>query len=148
MSEWGNVGMEKCTHQGLVTELSRATGLDSVLTMARMYRLHDHQLAIETGRHRQSWLPREDRLCSLCSRGEVETEGHFLLKCDKYKDIRASFFPKIKARYGDFDSTVDESSLQCVLGEQSRCSLLAAQYVWSCHQLRDSHRTEETRTSV
>ena len=112
------------------------------------YRLSDHQLAIEKGRHRQTWLPREDRLCSLCSQGEVETELHFLLQCDKYKDIRASFFPKIKAKYKDFDATIDKSSLKDVLGEQSKCSFLAAQYVLTCHQVRDSHRTEQTKISV
>ena len=112
-----------------------------------MYRLSDHHLAIETGRHKQSWLPREDRLCSLCSQGEVETELHFLLHCDKYKDIRASFFPKIKEKYNEFDSTINTSSLQYVLGEQSKCTFLAAQYVWSCHQLRDSQWTEEPSTS-
>ena len=43
------------------------------------YRLSDHQLAIETGRYRQTWLPREERVCAHCSTGEVETEMHFLL---------------------------------------------------------------------
>ena len=32
-----------------------------------MYRLSEHNLAIERGRHRQTWLPREDRLCSHCT---------------------------------------------------------------------------------
>ncbi len=58
------------------------------------YRLSDHCLAIERGRHRQRWQPREQRLCSLCSQKELETEEHFLLHCDYYHNIRAAYFPK------------------------------------------------------
>jgi len=53
-----------------------------------MYRLSEHHLAIEKGRHRQTWLPREERLCSHCSLGTVETELHFLTQCTKYVEIR------------------------------------------------------------
>ena len=59
-----------------------------------MYRLSEHSLAIERGRYRQTWLPREDRLCSHCSQGVVETELHFLTACDKYKHIREQYYPK------------------------------------------------------
>lgn len=34
------------------------------------YRLSDHCLAVERGRHRQRWQPREQRVCSLCSQRE------------------------------------------------------------------------------
>ena len=61
-----------------------------------MYRLSGHSLAIETGRHRQNRLPREARL-SFCHKGEVETESHFLLYCDKYKDLKKVFFGKNKS---------------------------------------------------
>ena len=39
-----------------------------------MYRLREHSLAIEIGLHRQTWLPKEERLCSQCQQREVETE--------------------------------------------------------------------------
>ena len=59
------------------------------------YRLSDHSLALETGRLRQSWLPREDRVCGHCRTGEVETEVHFLLNCPRYEPIRTQYFNKI-----------------------------------------------------
>ncbi len=34
------------------------------------YRLSEHRLAIETGRHRKSWLPREQRVCVFTVRQE------------------------------------------------------------------------------
>ncbi len=60
------------------------------------YSLSEHSLAVETGRHRQSWKPREDRLCPLCSQAEVETELHFLLDCPNYSEIRELYLPKLK----------------------------------------------------
>ncbi len=53
-----------------------------------MYRLSQHNLTIETGRHRQTWLPKEDRLCPHSTGNEVETELHFLTSCPKYAQIR------------------------------------------------------------
>lgn len=41
-------------------------------------RIEDHQLAIETGRHKN--IPDPERICKLCEE-EVEDEIHFLLQC-------------------------------------------------------------------
>jgi hypothetical protein len=43
-------------------------------TSLTMHRLSEHSLAIERGRGWQTWLSREDRLCSQCPQNEVETE--------------------------------------------------------------------------
>lgn len=104
-----------------------------------MYRLSDHSLAIETGRHRQTWLPREDRLCELCPHRQAETETHFLLHCSKYEHIRADFLSKIKHKVTDFDSLPDQTKMQHILGENRVSSLAAAKYVRLCHSLRDNH---------
>ena len=80
-----------------------------------MYRLRDHSLAIETGRHRQTWLPREDRLCQLCPHRQVETETNFLMHCSKYEHVRAEFLSKVKHKVIDFDSLPDENKMQFIL---------------------------------
>ena len=49
-------------------------------------RCSDHALEIEKGRHKK--IPREARLCKLCTRGNIETEEHFLFECTFYDDIR------------------------------------------------------------
>ena len=103
-----------------------------------MYRLSEHNLAIETGRHRQTWLPREERFCQLCSKGELETELHFLLHCEKYTEIRETFFPKIKDKCPEFDSLSENHRAQYLLGEIKDCANLAAKYVATCHTHRDS----------
>ena len=48
-----------------------------------------HELAIETGRHHQQRVPKEERLCSC---GEVEDESHFALRCHHYSHIRLKYF--------------------------------------------------------
>ena len=45
-----------------------------------------HSLEIEKGRHRN--IPRIERICKLCDKGEVESEQHFLLNCDKYDTLK------------------------------------------------------------
>ena len=46
-----------------------------------------HSLEIEKGRHNN--IARVDRICRLCDKGEVETEEHFLLKCNRYDSLKS-----------------------------------------------------------
>ena len=75
-----------------------------------MYRLSDHNLEIEKGRHKKEWKPREDRLCRNCDSGEVEDEFHFLLSCPIYTTLRQDFLSKI-------DRTTYEDKICLCLGE-------------------------------
>ncbi len=100
------------------------------------YRLSDHCLAIERGRHRQRWQPREQRLCLLCSQKELETEEHFLLHCDYYHHIRAAYLPKFKLNQTNFMALPNADKLRHILGENSKTIATAARYVSACHKLR------------
>ncbi len=100
------------------------------------YRLSEHRLAIETGRHRKSWLPGEQRVCVHCETGEIETETHFLLHCHKYLSIRNIYVNKLTNFRNSF-TAISESEQIKILGE-GQTAALAARYVWMCHSLRDS----------
>ncbi len=104
--------------------------------MLTTYRLSEHSLAIEKGRHRQSWLPQEERLCSQCDRGQVETEVHFLTSCPKYNTLRQKYFANISQIYPEFESLSDTQKLPYLLGEMPKCEIIAAKYVSSCHEVR------------
>ena len=52
-------------------------------------RCSDHCLEIEKGRHRN--IPRNERICKLCDKTEIETEEHFLLKCNTYHLLRNKY---------------------------------------------------------
>ena len=55
------------------------------------FRCSDHTLEIEKGRH--SKTPRDDRLCKLCNSNEIETEDHFLTKCQFYVNLKTKHLP-------------------------------------------------------
>jgi hypothetical protein len=49
-----------------------------------------HKLQVETGRHLD--IPRENRICKLCTLNKVEDEEHFILECPAYSKIRNDAF--------------------------------------------------------
>ena len=102
-----------------------------------MYRLNDLKLAIEKGRHKKSWQNKAEYVVSFTS--EVETEMHFLLQCKTFSEIRNIYFNKFNSVISDFKELNDLSKLKIglLLGEGDR-AYLAAQYVSTCHNLRDS----------
>ncbi len=93
------------------------------------YRLSGHKLMIETGRHRQTWLPPEQRLCSHCDLNQMETELHFLTECSKYTDIQTVYYDKIQQIHPTFTTLPDQEKLAYLLGEHKTCCVFAAQYV-------------------
>ena len=54
------------------------------------FRLSDHKLHIESGRHCNPRKPIEERLCEICNNQEIEDKIHFLLNCSFYCDLRSS----------------------------------------------------------
>ena len=55
------------------------------------FRTGVHDLEIERGRYRN--VPRNERICKVCSDNKVEDEFHFILQCVAYSDIRTCFIP-------------------------------------------------------
>ena len=102
------------------------------------YRLSEHNLAVEVGRHRQTWLPREERLCSFCNQGTVETELHFLIYCNHNQSLRDYYFDKITQIFPEFHHLNDLDRLSVLLGEREDCCRLAAKYVSACHELHNN----------
>ena len=67
------------------------------------FRLGNHQLRIETGRHTTPKTPMNLRICSFCHSDEIENEMHFLFTCKLYDNIRLKFFNEITAKYSIFN---------------------------------------------
>ena len=51
-----------------------------------------NDLRVDTSRRQRPYLPREQRVCEVCSSGEVEDEPHFLLTCMTYTNLRKDLF--------------------------------------------------------
>ena len=59
------------------------------------FRISNHDLAIEKGRHTYPKTPLSERYCKHCNTNSIEDEIHFLLVCPKYKYQRENFLAKI-----------------------------------------------------
>ena len=81
-------------------------------------RLSSHHLHIETGRHCRPKLPREERLCLICNKGNIEDEIHFLFLCPKYTEERVYFFNNILQE--DDSILIDDNLLQSYAPEGPR----------------------------
>ena len=97
--------------------LSSVTDLRLRKTLT-MYKLSDHSLALESGRHRQTCLLRDEWLCQFCPHRQMETE-HFLQHCDTYTDIRTQIYAKITRTTPDFPRLLDQEKLHHLLGEKT-----------------------------
>ena len=56
-------------------------------------RVYSHKFRIETGRYDHSGIERQERLCELCTSGQVEDEYHFLFECSCYRQLRLQYIP-------------------------------------------------------
>ena len=109
------------------------------------YRLSEHSLAIEKGRHRKTPLQREDRLCTHCTQNAVETELHFLTTCPLYQDIRDTYFPQITYTQREFENMTNEEKLPYLLGEIQQCANTAARFVNCCDKRRLANGIQPTQ---
>ena len=71
-------------------------------TLSR-FRLSNHELLIEKGRHMRPKLERTDRRCFFCQ-DEVEDELHFITKCPLYSNERETLFQACRVNSIHFDS--------------------------------------------
>ena len=115
--------------------LSTVRGIKQRQTITK-YGLSEHYLAVEKGRPKRFWQPRENRICGHCLTDEVETEVHFLLKYKKFDKTRKTYFDKLSLATPDFKELDDISKLRIILGEGNTAHL-GAQYVTACPNLRD-----------
>ena len=110
-----------------------------------MYILSEHSLAFDEGRHRLTWLSREDRLCAHCPKKEVEAEWHFLTSCQMYDHIRDTYFPQITQIHKELVNKPYFEKLPYLLGEIPQCAITAAIFVTCCHKKK---ATSEEQTPM
>ena len=73
------------------------------------FRVSNHVLSIEKGRHTKPKTPIEKRLCIFCNLDKIEDEYHFLCECPHYSDLRNVFINKTfeMGFYGNFFNLFD-----------------------------------------
>ena len=82
------------------------------------YRLSDHCLMIEKGRHKRPLVPREERYCPF-STSTVEIEIHFLTQCSAYKD-RSELFDFIEREVPNFVNLHNKSQVIFLTSQENK----------------------------
>ena len=102
----------------------------SVRIQVSKFRLSNHRLMIEVGRH--NGIPKELRFCPFCPQ-KVENELHFLLECSLYKTQRANLInPLINMTHG-FTYFTESQKLEYLLRNvESNIS----SYIANCFDIR------------
>ena len=117
------------TYGKLKTEPGRETYLDGVKNISERtaltkLRLSNHDLLIEKGRHQG--LSKHDRLCPFCE-NSIETEEHFLIKCQTFSPLRKELYNKIKHEL-PFFTRVNENQKFVVLTSEPSAAHITANY--------------------
>ena len=86
----------------------------SVRKQLSKFRLSNHSLMIETGRHRN--INSERRYCPFC-KNLVETEIHFLFHCPIYFAIRNNLIKEVLESKPDFLNLNDNDKLKYLMGD-------------------------------
>ena len=98
------------------------------------FRLSNHKLMIEKGRHRD--LDRNMRICPFCT--SVEDEIHFLTKCETFRHIRADLLSKVEETLNNRNMRyIEGKPLLKLLLEQEDIAQLVAKYLTKAMEIRD-----------
>ena len=102
------------------------------------FRLSNHNLLIEKGRHARPRLERSERRCFLC-KDEIEDEKHFINKCPLYLIERAILFRSLQDNSANFDSlTSDEQKFIFIMtNEDSKVLNELSKYIYNSLVKRD-----------
>ena len=93
-------------------------------------------LRIETGRYSIPRLEEKDRNCQVCTDNVVEDECHFLLFCNKYEQLRQSWFSDLDIPNDFMTLTIDEQ-LQIMLNMNPNIKA-TAKFIECAWDLRNS----------
>ena len=91
------------------------------------FRLSNHSLRIETGRHERKLntvsgklelLPRCERLCQHCSHYLIENELHFVLECTLYNSPRLELLDNLFQKFPNLRNINLENLLICIMSNE------------------------------
>ena len=105
-------------------------------TLSR-FRLSNHDLLIEKGRHTRPKLERNDRKCFIC-KDEIEDECHFVIKCPLYTKERQNLFNCCRDDSKHFDSQTSEEKFKFIfLNENPQIFINLAKFIFESQKSRE-----------
>ena len=101
--------------------------------MLTKFRLSNHQLMIEKGRHMN--IDKEERFCPMCP-NLIEDETHFLIMCKAYKKEREKLFNEANKANRNFSQKGSLEKVKFLLTNKSTIKI-TSQFINKCAQLRE-----------
>jgi len=101
------------TEPGLEKYLAEVKNV-SIRQHVTKFRLSNHRLAIETGRH--DGVSPEERFCTFCP-NEIEDEAHFLFKCSALRHLRTRYLEHITGGITGFEFFPSKFKLKALMSE-------------------------------
>ena len=95
------------------------------------FRLSNHTLNIETGRHKN--IPKELRFCPFCP-NSIESETHFLLDCCAYKTRRNTIIKQVMKQHPAFTYYSQIDKFQCLFSEEM--IHFTSRYIYDSFEIR------------
>ena len=123
---------------GYENYLSNVTNT-KIRTQITKLRLSNHNLMIETGRHKN--INREMRICPLCHKG-IEDEIHFLFSCQAYKTIRQELFNSFYLEKTNFQFLSNKRKLEFLM---SKIDKSIGKFIFDCFEIRTFLRNNPKR---
>ena len=94
------------------------------------YRLSDHCLMVEKGRHTRPIIPRNERFCPFCPTN-VEDEIHFITQCAAYEN-RPNLFNKIETEVPNFSNMNYQEKFIFLMSQENK--LLMYEIIGTIHK--------------
>ena len=117
-------------HPGFENYLSEIKSIKERTALTK-FRLSNHQLMIEKGRHRD--LDRAERFCPFCPKS-IEDEIHFLLNCKTYQHLRCEFLEIIKKYVPHFLLQSDVQNFCSLINDAPQPT---SQFIYKISELRE-----------
>ena len=101
------------------------------------FRLSNHNLLIEKGRHMKPKLDRNERKCFVC-KDAVEDEKHFITICPLYSKHRAILYQSLHDNSIYFDSLTDEKKIiYIMINENANVMTELGRYIFNASLVRE-----------
>ena len=127
-------------YESIKTNYQREEYLDTIRNYEQRriltkFRISNHNLAIETGRHGKRKIESDQRLCIFCNSNEIETEDHMLLHCPCYSGLRQHFLNKIST---EIKIKTTNTTLKVMSSSSPLVTFYVSKYLLKCFELAAS----------
>ena len=112
--------------------LSEIQNIDQRTALTK-FRLSNHCLKIETGRHER--IDKNNRFCPFCP-NQIEDEKHALLQCQAYSTLRKNLFDSLSMQSNETSPIFNQSKFMRLLTDPVYLPI-TAKYLYKMFQCRE-----------